>query len=56
MPSYQYMCTECTNIDEQLVPVRDRDLERFCRCGGKMTRKISSPARVWAPTRSGKYV
>ena len=49
MPRYDYICSDCTLIQEELRRIDDRDNPGMCkRCFGETKRKISfSTARDW---------
>lgn len=44
MPIYEYRCSKCQYQFEILQKINDKCLETCPRCGGALTRLISSPA------------
>ncbi len=45
MPIFEYKCTECDNVFEELVLSSDQDIE--CgKCGSKQTTKVLSKCRT----------
>lgn len=51
MPLYTYNCILCSNIQELIVNIEERDYsENRCLCGGELKRKIDFNGSVYAPT------
>jgi putative FmdB family regulatory protein len=44
MPIYEYRCTKCGEVCEVLQKVKDKPLDKCCKCGGPVVKRISSPA------------
>jgi len=44
MPIYEYRCDKCHERFEILQKINDKSLETCPKCGGPLTRLISSPA------------
>lgn len=53
MPVYTYICDKCDEVVERIKSVEDRDnKEPHPPCGSEMKRAITSPGRVWSPSRN----
>lgn len=47
MPMYDYQCTKCGNVHEDLVKLSQRDEPQDCRaCDGTATRAMITPPRI----------
>jgi putative FmdB family regulatory protein len=44
MPLYEYQCTTCRAVCEQLQKAKDKPLAKCPKCGGPVVKLVSSPA------------
>ncbi len=44
MPIYEYQCATCRDVCEVLQKAKDKPPEKCPKCGGRMVKRISSPA------------
>ncbi len=41
MPVYEYVCDECTNEREEILPFKEAGKKLECECGGAMRQRFS---------------
>jgi putative FmdB family regulatory protein len=47
MPFFEYLCEDCEELFEKLLPRREADATQTCpRCGGEQTRRVLSTFAV----------
>lgn len=53
MPTYTFNCLKCEKTFDMIVKMDDRDIQTCETCGTLLTRGITRPGMVWAPTAGG---
>ena len=54
MPTYEYQCADCKDVQDLIRSIADGDEPAVCvKCNGVARKIISKPALVWAPTSGG---